>query len=163
MDGWPANAVVSGLVATVLLDLWQRVLKLATGIPPTNWAMVGRWFGHMPSGRFVHGAITEAAPIANELALGWLMHYLIGVLYGLVYVGLIAVLMAGTPSLVNGFVFGLVSVVVPWFLMQPALGLGVMGAKAPKPAIPRYTALTAHCLYGLALYAGSALHRGLMG
>ena len=52
---------------------------------------------------------------------------------------------------------------IAWFLMQPALGLGVMGAKAANPAIPRYTALAAHCILGVALYAGSALHAAMAG
>ena len=82
---------------------------------------------------------------------------------GLVYVGLFTGILSDAPSLINGFLFGLASVVIPWFVMQPALGLGVMGAKAPNPAVPRYTALAAHCLYGVALYAGSALHTALAG
>ena len=160
--GFIVNAVVSGIVATVALDLWQRLLFAVSGIPPANWAMAGRWFAHMPRGRFVHDAIAEAEPVEHELALGWVMHYLIGVLYGFAYVGLVVFVLAGTPSLLNGFVFGAVSVVVPWFMMQPALGLGFMGARAPNPAIPRYTALVGHCLYGVALFAGSALHSALI-
>jgi hypothetical protein len=158
------NMIVAGVFATVVLDIWQRVLHAATGIPPTNWGIVGRWFGHMPRGRFVvHEAIGEAAPVANEAAIGWIMHYLIGVIYGVVYVGLFVVVLAGTPTLLNGFLFGLALVVIPWFLMQPCLGLGPMGAKAPNPNIPRYGALAAHCIYGVALYGGSVLHTALAG
>ena len=152
------NMVVAGVFATVVLDVWQRVLHAATGIPPTNWGIVGRWFGHMPRGRFVHTAIGEAEPVAGEAAIGWIMHYLIGVIYGVAYVGLFTVVLAGTPTLLNGFLFGLASVAIPWFLMQPCLGLGAMGSKAPNPNIPRYGALAAHCIYGVALYGGSALH-----
>jgi hypothetical protein len=161
MDGFISNAIVAGIVATVILDLWQRVLHAATGIPPTNWGIVGRWFGHMPRGRFIHEAIAEAEPVGNEAVIGWTLHYLIGIVYGVVYVGLIVFVMSGTPSVLNGFLFGLASVVIPWFVMQPALGLGIMGSKAPNPAVPRYTALAAHCIYGMALYAGSVLHTAL--
>jgi hypothetical protein len=161
MDGFISNAIVAGIFATVILDLWQRVLYAATGIPATNWGIVGRWFGHMPRGRFVHEAIGEAEPVANEAIIGWTMHYLIGIIYGVVYVGLMVFVFSSTPSLLNGFLFGLASVVIPWFVMQPALGVGIMGSKAPNPAVPRYTALAAHCLYGVALYGGSALHRAL--
>lgn len=157
------NMIVAGVFATVVLDVWQRLLHAATGIPPTNWGMIGRWFGHMPRGRFVHTAIGEAEPVAGEAAIGWIMHYLIGVIYGVVYVGLFTVVLGGAPTLVNGFLFGLASVVIPWFVMQPCLGLGAMGAKAPNPNIPRYTALSAHGIYGVALYAGSALHAMAVG
>ena len=124
--------------------------------------MIGRWFAHMPRGRFAHGAIAEAEPVANELTIGWIMHYLVGAAYGVVYLGVIVVVLKSQPTLLNGFVFGAVSVVVPWFMMQPALGLGVMGSKAPNPAVPRYTALAAHCLYGVALFAGADLYTALM-
>ena len=156
------NAIFSGVFATIVLDVWQRILHAATGFPPTNWGIVGRWFGHMPRGRFMHASIVEAEPVANEAAIGWGMHYLIGVIYGLVYVGLIVVVLSGTPSLLNGLLFGAASVVIPWFLMMPALGVGVMASKAPKPAAPRYAALAAHSIYGVALYAGSALYTGLL-
>lgn len=162
MNNLAINMVVAGVFATVVLDIWQRILHAASGIPPTNWGIVGRWFAHMKHGRFVHAAIGEAAPVAGEAAIGWTMHYLIGIAYGVVYVGMM-VWLSGGPTLLNGFVFGLASVVVPWFLMQPCLGLGVMGSQAPNPNIPRYSALAAHCIYGVALYAGSALHMALAG
>lgn len=157
MSNLAVNMIVSGVFATVAFDIWQRLLHAATGIPPTNWGIVGRWFGHIPRGRLVHESIGNAAQVANEAVLGWFMHYLIGIGYGVVYVGMMVALFDG-PTLLNGFLFGLASVVVPWFMFQPCLGLGIMGAKAPNPSIPRYTALAAHCLYGVALYAGSAIH-----
>ena len=79
----------------------------------------------------------------------------------MVYVGLFAIALSSAPSLLNGFVFGAVSVIVPWFVVQPALGQGIMGSKAPNPAVPRYTALSGHCVYGVALYAGSTLYTSL--
>ncbi len=161
MNNLVINMIVAGIFATIMLDVWQRILHATTGLPATNWGIVGRWFGHMPHGRFMHEAIGEAEPVPGEAAIGWSMHYLIGVLYGVIYVGLIVVVLSGVPTLLNGFLFGLASVVIPWFLMQPALGLGPMGSKTPNPNIPRYTALAAHCIYGVALYAGSALHAAM--
>lgn len=154
-----AQAVLSGVIATVALDLWQRLLKLLFGIPPTNWAIVGRWFAHLPRGRFVHAGIAETPAVAGELALGWAAHYLIGVVYGFVYLGIVVLALGGAPSLLNGLVFGACSVVVPWFVMQPGLGLGVMARKAPNPTLPRWLALAAHSFYGVALYVGAAAYR----
>jgi hypothetical protein len=36
-----------------------------------------------------------------------------------------------------------------------------MGSKAPNPAVSRYSALIGHCVFGVALYAGSALYTSL--
>ncbi len=88
-------AVAAGLVATVLFDFWQRLLHAATGIPPTNWGLVGRWFAHMPRGRFKHEAIADAPPVENEAAIGWAMHYLIGQIYGFVYLAVAVALPVG--------------------------------------------------------------------
>lgn len=162
MNGLAMNMMAAGIFATLVFDIWQRALQAATGIPATNWGMIGRWFGHIPRGRLVHASIGEAAPVANEAAIGWIMHYLIGLGYGVVYVGMMTALFGG-PTLLNGFLFGLASVVIPWFMMQPCMGLGMMGAKAANPNIPRYGALAAHCIYGVALYAGAALHAAMTG
>ena len=54
--------------------MMSRVL----GVPATNWAMVGRWFGNMAHGQFVQVAMSEAAPVKGELAIGWIAHYAIG-------------------------------------------------------------------------------------
>lgn len=73
------RVVVIGVGATIVLDLWSACLKRFFRIPSANWAMVGRWFGHLPRGRFVHSKIADASPVRGELLLGWSVHYAIGV------------------------------------------------------------------------------------
>ena len=67
-EGWElaARAVLVGSGATLATDLWARLLKYAFGIPPPDWRMVGRWFGHMPGGRFAHRSMARAAPVRGE-------------------------------------------------------------------------------------------------
>lgn len=162
MQAFAIEAMFIGAFATVALDIWQRILKLATGIPPSNWAMAGRWFGHMPRGRFVHEVMADAEEIPNEQALGWSLHYLIGLIYGFLYLGLIVLVFGQQPSFANGLAFGVASVVVPWFMMQPGMGLGVMGRNTPNPAMPRYLALTAHTLFGISLWGGTVVYGNLI-
>lgn len=151
------QACAAGFVATVVLDLWQRLLFAVTGIPPANWALIGRWFAHLPRGRFIHRPIADSAAVPGELALGWGMHYLVGLVYGFAYVGLMVYGLDRPPSLVNGAVFGAASVVIPWFILQPGLGIGVMGRCARNPAVPILNAFTSHVIYGVALFAGTWL------
>ena len=150
-------ACLSGLFATVVLDIWQRLVHAIVGIPPANWAFVGRWFAWIPRGRLVHRPIGDTAAVEGELALGWTLHYLIGLAYGFAYVGLMVYGLGRPPSLLNGLVFGTCSVVIPWFILQPGLGIGVMGRMTPKPAIPILNALANRMVYGSALYVGAAL------
>jgi hypothetical protein len=141
-----------GVLATVGMDCWAAIAKHVLGLPTANWAMVGRWFGHMPRGALVHASIADAPPIRNELALGWISHYLIGVLYGLAYLYLVQIALSGVPSLVSALGFGLVTLFAPWLIMQPAMGLGVCASRTPKPAVLRLVNLSMHSVFGVSLY-----------
>ena len=154
IENFILQACVAGLFATAVLDLWQRLVHATVGIPPANWAFIGRWFAYLPRGRFVHRPIAAAAGVPGELALGWTLHYLIGIAYGFAYLGLMVFGLDRPPSLLNGLVFGAASVIIPWFILQPGLGIGVMGRLAPNPAVPIFNALTSHVIYGVALFAG---------
>ena len=116
--------------------------------------MVGRWGGHMPRGVFVHDPISEADPIPNELVMGWISHYVVGLIYGLTYLYIVEVLLSGGPSLISALVFGLVTLVVPWFIMQPAMGAGVFATRVPRPSVMRLVSLSLHTVFGISLYVG---------
>ena len=53
------QGVLIGVIATVGMDVWAAIAKHLLHLPTSNWAMVGRWFGHMPRGVFVHRPIAE--------------------------------------------------------------------------------------------------------
>lgn len=149
--------VCSGLVATALLDLWQRLLKALAGIAPTNWAIVGRWCHEAFRGRPFPGVVAELPPRKGELALGWAFHYAVGLGYGAVYVIGLRDLAGIAPSLLNGATLGALSVVVPWFFFMPAMGAGLLARKAPNPPLARRLALAAHTVFGIGLALGSLL------
>ena len=53
------------------------------GAPSLDYAMVGRWIGHLPRGRLTHPGIARSAPVAGERAIGWIAHYAIGIGFAL--------------------------------------------------------------------------------
>jgi hypothetical protein len=61
------------------------------------------------------------------------------------------------PTHVSAIAFGLATIVAPWLVMQPALGLGVMAARAPKPAATRAVNLSNHTVLGLGLCLGTTV------
>ena len=83
MSGVVAEIAVRGLVmgvaAAALMDAWSLVLRRGFGIPTLDYAMLGRWIGNVPRGRFVHERMSAAEPVPGERPLGWLAHYAIGV------------------------------------------------------------------------------------
>ena len=82
------KATLVGVGSTIALDLYALMISRILGVPVTNWAMVGRWFGNMAHGQFIQVAMSEAAPVQGELAIGWIAHYAIGIGYGLLLLGL---------------------------------------------------------------------------
>lgn len=69
------------MIATGFMDFVALTQKRFMGIPSLNYAMVGRWIGHIPNRRIIHRPIGQSSPIPHEAVLGWAAHYLIGVVF----------------------------------------------------------------------------------
>ncbi|MCA3843725.1 MAG: DUF2938 family protein, partial [Burkholderia sp.] len=54
------NLLPIGAGATLVMDLWTLFRRRAFGIPSLDYALVGRWIGHMMHGRFRHVSIVAA-------------------------------------------------------------------------------------------------------
>ena len=73
------HAVILGIGATLLMDLWGVVRGPLFGFAPLDYAMLGRWFGAMARGRFRHEAIARSPRVPAERVIGVAGHYLIGI------------------------------------------------------------------------------------
>jgi len=147
-----AMAVAVGLGATVFMDVWALFASRAFGVPLANYCLIGRWLRYMPEGRFVHASIAAAPPKPAECAVGWITHYLTGVVYALVLVAIAPDGWLARPTLLPALLFGIGSVLVPYLIMQPAMGLGIAASKAPRPMPARLRSLMAHTAFGFGLY-----------
>jgi hypothetical protein len=153
-------AVLIGAGGTALLDLWARLLNRLFGLPLPPWHLVGRWFAHMPRGRFVHRAgIGQTPPVANELAIGWGMHYLVGICFATALLLIWGVEWAHSPTFLPALIVGLVTVGAGWFMLQPGMGVGVACSGAPKPNVARMQNVVGHVVFALGMY-GTALFVG---
>jgi len=154
--GLLVKGVVIGVGATVLMDLWAIVLWKVFGQARPNWGPVGRWFWHLKEGTVFHDDIGRADPYANERALGWIGHYAIGILYGVILALLVGERWFAAPTFLPAFILGIVTVGAGWFLLQPGLGLGVAASRLPNANKVRALNLVAHTVFALGLY-GTAL------
>jgi len=148
------EVITIGVVATLTMDLWQRFLQ-TMGLPPTNWGLVGRWVAGFPRGIFTHRPITAAPKVRGEAAIGWAFHYAIGIAYAALYLAVIRLAFGSGPTLLSALAFAIALLVAPWFVMQPALGLGFMAARTPNPAAVRAINVSVHAVFGLGLYLGA--------
>ena len=150
-----AHIVLVGIGATALMDVWIGLLS-RLGVPTAGFAMVGRWVGHFSRGAFAHAAIAKAEPIRFELSLGWATHYLIGVGYAVLLVSLLGTAWLHQPTLLPALVFGALTVAAPWFVMQPAMGAGVLALKTPTPLKNGLRSLANHLVFGIGMYVAAA-------
>jgi hypothetical protein len=153
IDGsYALGAVAVGLGATLLMDLWNLFLKRAFNVPSLNYCLLGRWLRHMPEGTFRHASIAAAPEKSSECAVGWAAHYTIGVVFALVFVALTSGHSLLQPSFLPALLYGVATVVFPFFILQPALGLGIAASRTPKPTQARLKSLVTHTVFGVGLY-----------
>jgi hypothetical protein len=148
-----------GIVATLATDAWQRLLQTLAGIPAANWALVGRWVAWLARGEFVHRPIAATHRVNGEAAIGWAFHYAVGVFYAAIYLAIMRLGLNSEPTLASALIFAIVLLVAPWFILQPALGLGFVASHAPNPVATRAINVSVHAVFGLGLYLGGVAWR----
>ena len=146
------SSILIGLGATLTFDLWALLLKHAFKVPPSNICLVGRWLRYMPEGTFIHSNIVSAPQKNAECKVGWIAHYIIGVMFAITFVALAGNNWLQHPTLVPAMLFGVVTVVGPFFIMQPSFGLGFAASKTSNPMQARFRSLMNHTAFGIGLY-----------
>lgn len=147
---WAAILVV-GVAATAVLDLWLWALQ-RLGVPTGSFAMVGRWAAYIARGQLRHAAIARAAPVRHELALGWAVHYGVGIGFAAVLVAWQGMAWIESPTPAPALLLGLATVVMPLCVMQPAMGLGFAASRTPTPWRNSARSVANHAVFGLGLY-----------
>lgn len=156
-----AGVVWVGGGATAVMDVWSWILK-RLGVPTLNYALVGRWAGHLGRGRFVHAGIGRSAPIRGEAALGWAIHYAVGLAFAGLLVAIYGVAWLHHPRLLPALAVGVATVVVPLFVMQPAMGAGFAASRTPTPLKNCLRSLATHAVFGVGMYLAGALWQAVV-
>lgn len=153
------RAVLIGIGATALIDLWAQILKRAFGLPAANWALVGRWFAHLPRGRLLHEDIARSEPVPNELAIGWIAHYLVGILFAAIVLAIWGLGWAQNPTFLPALIVGLATIGCGWFILQPGMGAGIAAAKRANAGQLRLLNIVSHTIFAVGLYGTALLIR----
>jgi hypothetical protein len=151
------GAVFVGIGAALIMDIWNLFLQRAFNIASLNFCFVGRWLSHMLLGTFRHARIAAAPKRPAECVIGWTTHFLIGVAFALVLVIPTSGGWLEHPSLFPALLVGVGTVLIPYFIVQPALGLGVASSNTPDPTLARLKSLMSHAVFGVGLYVSGML------
>ncbi|MBD1559680.1 DUF2938 domain-containing protein [Vibrio sp. S9_S30] len=151
------QVILVGVGATLIMDLWALLLKVSFGIPSLNYGMVGRWFVYLTKGKVFHQGIMKTPPVSGENTLGWIAHYVIGVAFASLLFLVLGSEWIESPTLLPALVAGVVTIVFPFFIMQPCFGMGVAASKLPNPNTLRFRSLLAHLSFGIGLYLSAKL------
>ncbi|MDR6671646.1 DUF2938 domain-containing protein [Xanthomonas sp. 1678] len=150
------RVMLVGIGATAVMDAWLLALR-RVGMPTLDYALVGRWAGHLRRGMFAHARIGEAAPIPGERALGWAIHYAVGIAFAALMVAVQGLAWLREPALLPAVAMGMATVVVPLLVMQPAMGAGFAASKTPTPLRNCLRSLATHAVFGAGLFLSAAL------
>ena len=146
-----------GVGATVLTDFWALFLRRAFKVRSLDYCLLGRWVMHMPAGVILHERIAAASKKQYECIVGSMTHYLIGTGFGVLFVLIASTEWLTRPTLMPALAFGAATVIVPYFTMQPAFGLGIAASRAPHPTKVRLKSLMTHTVFGVGLYVSALL------
>ena len=154
------KAILIGFGATLTFDLWGQFLKYTFKISPSDICLVGRWLLYMPEGIFRHSNIVSAPQRGAECIVGWIAHYTIGITFAIIFVSLAGSNWPQHPTLLPPIAFGVGTVLAPFSLMQPLMGLGFAASKTSNPAQARIRSLMNHTAFGTGLYLFALLVHG---
>lgn len=148
-----------GIGATALVDAWAVLRKPLLGVARPNYALVGRWLGWMPRGRFRHESIASAPPVRHERLIGWAAHYLIGFMFAGVLLLVCGIAWIDAPTIAPALLVGLGTVAAPFLLMQPGMGAGIAASRTPRPTAARVHSIITHAVFGVGLYGAGWIAR----
>src|SRR3954467_5524489 len=147
------GTLITGVGATAVMDIWGIARKPLLGIPPPDYGLVGRWLAYMTHGCFRHASIKALPPMQAERLIGWTAHYLIGIAFAAVLLGIWGLAWIRDPTLGPALIVGIGTVAAPFLVMQPGMGAGIAASRTPRPGAARLQSVITHAIFGLGLYA----------
>lgn len=145
------QSILIGLFSTVFMDVITWILEKLFKIKPLNYALIGRWFLYWKEKKFTHKTIVHSSPRLGESKWGWGIHYLTGIIWVIFYLILNEVYLFNS-SFISILIFSLCTTLVPFIIIQPALGFGFFAKKTPNQLISIRNSLLAHIAFGSGIY-----------
>ena len=148
------RSALIGVGATLIMDAWAAILR-RFGIGSLRLELLGRYIGHLPRGRWLHDDIARTPAIRGERTIGWCAHYAIGITFAALLLWLFGLSWARSPTLGPALCVGVVTVLAPWFVLQPGLGAGIASSRTARPIFNAVKSLITHTVFGFGLFVAA--------
>ena len=148
------HGIISGIIATLLFDLFQISLSYSYNINKPKWNLIGRYFYGLIENNYFREDINNDLENRNEYLFGYLIHYLIGIIFGIFYVSL-NITLYYEPSITLALIIGFITVLGNWCILMPyAFNMGFFASKKDEQKQILVQNLIAHFVFGVGLYIG---------
>ena len=151
------EGLLTGIIATILLDSFQISLSYAHKIETSKWEIAGRYFLGLRDAKYSRFDIFNEPSVRYELIIGYTFHYIIGSIFGLFYV-VVNIFFFNDQSFILAIIIGFTTVLGSWCIMMPyAYNIGFFASKKENQKELLVQNLIAHFIFGVGLYAGYLL------
>jgi uncharacterized membrane protein YeaQ/YmgE (transglycosylase-associated protein family) len=151
------TGVVAGAFGTLVMDSLNHVFARTGMLSKIDMGMIGRMSAGWARGRFRYRHPGELEQVANERLYGYITHYTIGVGFAVTYLLGWDLLVGGPASPLWALAYGVATTVASYFLVFPAMGLGVVGRRSPEGIRSPLSSLANHLFYGVGMAVVIAL------
>jgi len=156
------EALLMGIFATLFMDAVAGFMVKRNAVNPfLKPELIGRWFLYMFRGKFLHQDIEKTPPLKNEKSWCFISHYLIGIILSGGYL----ILQIFVPTINEqkwmSLLYGILTVVFPWFWLLPSTGFGFIASKSQYRTDIIKMNLVNHFAFGLGLLIWVVLFHNL--
>lgn len=174
MNNTPKTTFITLVVQALFIALIAMATMRVTSIfyahldpsAQIDWSPTGRWVTLIAHGQFYTPNINQELPVAHEGLIGFATHAIISFTFACLYLTLLKHVFKASATMRNGWLFGLASMVMPFFIQHPLMGTGILALKTTHPCWTILSTVIYHSAFGLGLGLGSRcykkmFHRGL--
>ena len=148
------KGLLTGIIATIIFDIFQFSLSYAYNIDKSKWHLIGRYFIGLKDKKYFREDIINDNVIKNEIYYGYLVHYVIGSIFGIIYVTL-NILIFNEASLFLALIIGFITVLGAWCILMPfAFNIGFFASKKIEQKQVLTQSIINHFIFGIGLYIG---------
>ncbi len=146
--------IPAGMMATLTMDLALVAAARCGGRSFTSRRLgpdvIGRWAADVLRGRLRHRDVTGEPSRRGELALGFLTHYVTGIILTQAFL-LVPRRGNGRPSFLGATGFGIATAVLPLLVLFPSLGYGWFGLRSGEAARLDRIMVLGHAAFGMGI------------